>query len=276
MTARSVGHGGTWVIDLDGVVWLAGEPIAGVSQAIEELRGAGRRVLFASNNSSPTLAELQARLQRVGIHATDQEIVTSAQAAATIIDPGSRALLVAGAGAKEALEARGVETLSPTRGDPDGALLQVAKAPVDVVVVGWTADFDFALLQLAMRAVRAGARLVGTNDDPTYPTPQGLLPGAGSLLAAVAAAAQCVPEVAGKPHRPFARLVRGHAPLEVVVGDRPSTDGALARALHTPFALVTSGVTPPGAALPSPPPAYVEADLAHVVRRVLRGRSEYR
>jgi HAD superfamily hydrolase (TIGR01450 family) len=254
---------GSWVIDLDGVIWLAGEPIAGVGEAIDRLRASGARVLFASNNSSPTIAALLSRLERAGIEAQPHEVVTSGQAAASMIEPGQTALVIGDEGVVEALDARGIhavvagDQVAPGAGLPD----------VDVVIVGWTHRFDFGLLALANRAVRAGARLIGTNEDPTHPTPDGLLPGAGALLAAVATAAGTAPEVAGKPHEPLARLIgerAGH--VAAVVGDRPSTDGALAAHLGAPFALVLTGVTAPGDPVMDPAPALVAPDLLAVVK----------
>jgi HAD superfamily hydrolase (TIGR01450 family) len=224
---------GTWVIDLDGVVWLAEQPIPGSADAVARLRREGLAVVFATNNSSPTIAELQQRLATAGIQATADEIVTSAQAAASMLEPGSTAVVCADGGVLEALAARGVSV--------------VGKGPADAVVVGWTRRFDFELLATAATAVRQGARLIGTNEDPTHPTPRGLLPGSGAILAAVATAAQATPEVAGKPHDPLVTLLRTRAPDTVlVVGDRPSTDGALARRLGVPFALVRTGVTSDG------------------------------
>jgi HAD superfamily hydrolase (TIGR01450 family) len=249
--------GGTWVIDLDGVIWLAGEPIPGVGDAVRRLREAGGGVLFASNNSAPTIAELERRLRRAGIEAADDEIVTSGQAAASMLEPGSTALVVGDEGVLEALEARGVRV--------------VASGPADAVIVGWTHRFDFEALSLANRTVRAGARLIGTNEDPTHPTPDGLLPGCGALLCAVATAAGTVPEVAGKPHPPLARLVAERArDVVLAVGDRPSTDGALAGHLGVPYALVLTGVTTAAELPVQPTPAFVGDDLAAVVDAALR------
>ena len=81
----------------------------------------------------------------------------------------------------------------------------VRDGPADAVVVGWHRDFDFGRLTAAFDAVHGGARLIGTNDDATYPTPQGPLPGGGSILAAVAYASGAEPTVAGKPFRPDGR-----------------------------------------------------------------------
>ncbi|MCK8659565.1 hypothetical protein, partial [Pseudomonas umsongensis] len=122
------------------------------------------------------------------------DVLSSAMAAALLLDPGARALVCGGPGVVEALTARGVEVVE------DG--------PVDAVVVGLTQDLSYDLLLRASTAVRDGARFIATNTDPTYPTPGGLTPGGGAIVAAVATAAGGAPEVAGKPHPAMAALVR--------------------------------------------------------------------
>jgi ribonucleotide monophosphatase NagD (HAD superfamily) len=113
--------------------------------------------------------------------------------------------------------------------------------------------------------VAAGARLIGTNEDPTYPTPTGFIPGGGSLLASVAYAAGVKAEVGGKPHRAMVDLVRERVgTVEWVVGDRASTDGEMARRLGAHFALVLSGVTTDRDLPVEPAPDLVAADLATV------------
>ncbi len=250
--------GGTWVIDLDGVVWLADQPIPGSADAVARLRRAGHAVVFATNNASPTVAELRQRLAKAGIKAGPDEIVTSAQAAASMLEPGTTAVVCGDGGVLEALAARGVSV--------------VAQGPADAVVVGWTRRFDFDLLATAATAVRQGARFIGTNEDPTHPTPDRLLPGSGAILAAVATAAQATPEVAGKPHDPMVALLRARAPDAVLmVGDRPSTDGALARRLGLPFALVRTGVTSDGREPMVVEPDEEAPDLATLVSRHVAG-----
>jgi 4-nitrophenyl phosphatase len=249
---------GTWVIDLDGVIWLAQEPIAGSAEAVARLRAAGIGVLFATNNALPTLSDLVDQLARVGIAAQHGDILTSAQAAASMLAAGSRAVVCAGGGVVEALAEQGVAIV------PEG--------PSDAVVVGLTRDFDFDMLATAVTAVRGGARLIGTNEDATYPTPGRLLPGAGALLAAVATAAGVSPEVAGKPHEPIVALLGTRAPdASLVVGDRPSTDGLLARRLGVGFALVRSGVTGPRDTPTAVEPDIDAPDLATIVDRQLGG-----
>jgi 4-nitrophenyl phosphatase len=244
------------VLDLDGVIWLSGQPIEGVEQAIATLRGAGVRTLFATNNSSQTRAELHRKMANCGLTTSDDDLLSSADVAAGLLDPGTTALVVGGDGLREALRTRGVT--------------MVGEGPADAVVVGWTRDFTFDLLAAASDAVRRGARLIGTNDDPTYPTPDGLLPGGGALLAAVATASETTPLIAGKPHQPTVDAIGAIAPdLRVMVGDRPSTDGDLAAGLHIPFALVLSGVTAADGVPTDPAPAAVAKDLAELVRSVL-------
>jgi 4-nitrophenyl phosphatase len=247
--------------DLDGVVWLSHHPIAGSVGAIADLRDAGHRVLFVTNNSFSLVEEQEAALAAIGIPAVG-EVLTSARAAATLVQPGERVHVCGGPGVAQALEQRGAVVVT------DGAC--------DAVVVGFHRSFDYEGLRRAASAVLAGARLIGTNDDATYPTPAGPIPGGGSLLAAVATASSSVPEIAGKPYAAMASLVRlvlGHSgtdrPLPaVMVGDRPDTDGRFARALECPFALVWSGVTAANAIV-EPQPDLVAADLAGIGRQLL-------
>jgi 4-nitrophenyl phosphatase len=243
--------------DLDGVVWRGEEPIPGSAAAVAELRANGLRVTFLTNNSSGRVVDYVDKLGRMGIDADPADVGTSAQAAAGLIaatlPAGARVLPCAGPGVVEAVEAAGFTV--------------VDRAPADAVVVGWHRDFDFERLTIASDAVRAGARFVATNVDPTYPVAGGLVPGAGALVAAVATAAGVEPEVAGKPQAATVELVRRRfGPRGVVVGDRPSTDGALAHALAWPFALVLSGVA--GSAgeepIPDPPPQFSAADLGQL------------
>lgn len=243
-----------WALDLDGVVWLGDQPIPGAAEAVARLRAAGEDVVFCTNLSSRPVAEAEAQLARYGIPA-DGAVVTSAMAAAGLVEAGERVLLCAGPGVEEQLRVRGVEV--------------VLDGPADAVVVGLHTDFDYEALRRASAAIRGGARFIATNTDPTFPTPEGLLPGGGALVAAVAVASGIDPVVAGKPNGPMADLVRARlGPEGVMVGDRDDTDGAFARTLGYRFALVLSGSTPSGEGLDHPPDL-VAADLAAAVDQLL-------
>ncbi len=255
----------TVVLDLDGVLWLGDQPLDGAAEAVAELRGAGLGVVFLSNNSSVMVDGYLAKLARFGIPALADEVISSAMAGAAVVErecpPGARVLVVGEDGIREALVAKGFEVV-----DDDGAC--------DAVIVGICRHFNYPLLDRASAAIRAGARYIATNLDATYPAPGGLVPGAGSMVAAVTAAASGIePIVAGKPYPPTVELLRarlrerGADPnVGVMVGDRKTTDGALAEALGWPFALVRSDVGADKGELASTVPVAFEADsLADLV-----------
>lgn len=248
-----------WILDLDGVVWLAGEAIPGSADAVARLRASGERVCFVTNNSSQRVGDLEAKLAAFGIPA-EGDVLGSAMAAALLLQPGQTALVCAGPGVDEALERRGVHA--------------VREGDADAVIVGFHLDFDYGRLRAAHAAVMRGARLIGTNDDATYPTPDGPIPGGGAILAAVTTACGVDATVAGKPYAPMAGLVRelaGDGP-HVVVGDRPSTDGLFAVTLGASFGLVLSGVTSKADLPVTPEPTWVSTDLATLVDERVRSR----
>jgi HAD superfamily hydrolase (TIGR01450 family) len=257
-----VGDGPCVVLcDLDGVVWLAHEPIEGSVDAIARLRAEGHRVLFVTNNSSARVEVQEASLAELGIPAAG-DVLTSANAAALLIEPGERVMVCGGEGVVQAVVGRGAIVVAL---DDDG--------PVDAVMVGFHRTFDYQAMLLASRAARNGARLIGTNDDATYPTPDGPIPGGGAILASIVTASGVVPIVAGKPHEPMAQLVRTTvgaraAKNAVMVGDRPETDGLMAATLGCRYAHVESGITAPGTKV-VPLPDLIAANLAGVANVLL-------
>lgn len=226
--------------DLDGVVWLAHRPVPGSVEAVRRAESLGVEIRYVTNNSFSTVGEQESHLASIGLDARGK-VVTSAMSAASILVPGSRVLVCGGRGLREEIAKTGCEVVvaheHPGRDDE-----------YSDVVVGLYREFDYTVLADAMRAVRSGARLVGSNSDNSYPTPDGLLPGGGSVLAAIATAAGVEPVVTGKPHGPMARLVRATCPgvdthEMVMVGDKPSTDGAFAREIGCPYVQVLTGVS---------------------------------
>ena len=258
----------TVLCDLDGVIWLAHQPIAGSVEAVGQLRSSGRRVMFVTNNSAATLDEHEQALGAVGIAARG-DVVSSAMAVTQMVQPGERILVAAGPGVVEAVGHAGAEVVVNTGVPVDGR--------IDAVVVGLHREFDYDRLAVAAEAARTCRRLIGTNTDSTYPTPHGLLPGGGSILAAVASASGVDPVIAGKPHQPLAELVAsilGGTTFDpgtvLMVGDRPETDGLFAGRLGCRFALVRSGVNARTTPIDDVTPIDLDlADLAEVTHRLL-------
>lgn len=247
----------TWLLDCDGVIWLAEEPVPGAVEAVRALREHGEHVVFLTNNSWPRAADHLAKLARMGIAAERDDVLTSSMAAARLVEASDRVLVLGGPGLKEELTARGAVVIEPGEGDP---------LSVQHVAVGIDLSFSWSRLAAATTALRHGARLLATNEDATFPTAHGVLPGAGSVVAAVSTAGGVAPVVAGKPYEPTAALVRErYSDVVMMVGDRPSTDGRFARLLGVPFGLVLTGVTPPGHGPVDPHPDLEAADLPGLV-----------
>jgi phosphoglycolate/pyridoxal phosphate phosphatase family enzyme len=224
------------VCDLDGVLYRGDRPIEGAADAIGRLRAAGARVLFCTNNSHFTVEQYVAKLARMGVAATPDEILTSSIVTAEALSArglsGESALVVGGAGVRAALTDAGIVVDGP--------------GPPAVVVVGWDPHFAYDDMRAAASAVREGALFVATNADATFPAPDGLWPGAGSILASIERASGRAAEVMGKPHEPMmhaaARRLEGAARI-AVVGDRPDSDLAGGAARGWTTILVLSGVT---------------------------------
>lgn len=235
------GNVGTLVIDLDGVLYVGPDPVAGARDALRVMSERGWGLLFVTNNSTKHRAVAAAAIEeRTGFPAVEEQVLTSAYAAARYLAGTVDTVLVVGAvGLVHTLEGEGITVVDD-------------RIDVDAVVVGLDPGLTYDRLTEATLAVRGGARLVATNNDATYPAPRGLYPGGGAIVAALERATDVTAEVCGKPYEPMRKLVRervGAGPV-VVIGDRPETDLALAGAEGWKRVLVMTGVTHNAAAVP--------------------------
>ena len=256
---------GCILLDVDGVVRLGPAPIPGAGETVAALAHLGVAVGFVTNNATLTPEQMAQRLVEVGVPATPEQIVTSASAAAALLEPGTRCLVIGMEGLRTALEQRGCMLID----DP---------AQADAVIVGFDRNLVWDDLRRATLALHAGARFLATNDDPTFPSAEGLWPGNGAVVAALERSAGRSAEVAGKPHAPLllaaaARI--GGEPI-LFVGDRHSTDIVGGAALGWDTALVLTGVTAAAdvAAL-QPAPTYVLESVADLLtgEALPRGKS---
>ena len=246
------------LFDLDGVLYIGGAAVPGAPEAVAAARAAGMRVAFVTNNASRTPATVAEHLTSLGMTATPEDVVTSAQAAARLVAdlvaPGSAVLVVGGEGLDVALAERG---LRPVR--------RAADHP-QAVVQGFAPDVGWRLLAEGTYAVRAGLPWIASNLDVTVPTADGLAPGNGALVEVIAAATGTRPVAAGKPEAPLHReaVQRLGATNPLVVGDRLDTDIEGANRSGAASLLVLTGVTTPVdlvLAARAHRPTYVCADL---------------
>jgi HAD superfamily hydrolase (TIGR01450 family) len=245
-------------LDLDGVVYVGREPVAGAVDALAAARDGGMRLAFITNNAARPPADVADHLREIGIPADAGDVVTSAQAGARLlarqVPAGSQVYVIGGAGLHEALHERGLEPVTGIDADP------VA------VIQGYGPDMPWRQVIDGAILVRAGLPWVATNLDRTVPTRHGPGPGNGTLVALVAEYAGRRPQVAGKPEAPLFEetLARAGGRRPLVVGDRLDTDIDGARNVGWDSLLVMTGVTGLAelATLTAPGrPTYLGADL---------------
>ncbi|HYI66761.1 MAG TPA: HAD-IIA family hydrolase [Candidatus Limnocylindrales bacterium] len=238
------------IFDLDGVIYRGLEPIEGARELVAGLHAAGVAVRFATNNSMVERAGYVVRLRAMGIATVVDEIVTSTSATVEHLRrhaPQVRSVLAIGADGMEAeLRAAGLSVVmsgDPSLATHDGGSLD---RTFDAVIVGLDPAVDYGRLAVAMRAILDGARFIATNADSRYPTAAGFLPGAGSIVAALATATGATPEVIGKPSPAMFQAILeacGVSRTEaVVIGDNPDADVAGAHRAGCAAILVMTGV----------------------------------
>lgn len=230
----------TFLFDLDGVVYLGADPIPQAANAIQAVRAAGHRVVFTTNNSTRTRAQFADRLCAMHIPATIDDVINSTFATALYVRnaprPPHNVLLVGEEGLRAEFAAAGL----PTAHDPH--------QPIDYVVVGLDRQLTYATLAEAQSALLAGATFVATNSDPQLPSEGGrLLPGAGSIVAALAVAAQQHPVVIGKPEAHLFHIAMervGATPATtIVVGDSLTSDILAGQRVAATTVLVLTGIS---------------------------------
>jgi glycerol 3-phosphatase-2 len=234
LTSLAAGYD-QFILDLDGCVWVGGEPTPGVVEALEELRTAGKRFAFATNNAFESGEDLVAQLWKIGVRASLGDVVTVG---------GAMQYRLAEAHSSSTAFVIGSPPMIRHVGDAGLRVLNATDlaSRADVVVVAGTTDLTYADLRNAIQAVLRGADLLATARDPTYPQPDGLWPGTGAILAAIEYATGRRAEIVGKPEpqlflTALDRLGNGST---LVVGDRVRSDLAAAAAAGLDAALVES------------------------------------
>lgn len=221
---------------MDGVLWRGDEPLPGAQELFTFFNERGIRFALATNNSSKTQADYVTKLAGMGIHGVaPEQVVTSGTATASYLQTryaqGTAIHVLGGDGLRAIITSAGF----------------VLSDDADVVVVGIDFNLTYPKLKQAALLVRRGADFIGTNADATFPLPEGLVPGAGSLLAAVSTAAGRQPVVIGKPNAPMyeagLRVLGTDKAHTVMIGDRLDTDIIGAQQVGLRAALVLTGVT---------------------------------
>src|SRR4030066_214788 len=245
---------------MDGVLWRGNESIGDLKSIFAKIENIGWKVIFATNNATRTLQQYVDLLWSYGVNAEPWQIITSATAATSYLcdqfPNGGPVYIIGEQGIIEACAEQGFYHAE------SGAL---------AVIVGLDRMLTYDKLKTATLFLRSGVPFIGTNPDRTFPTPQGLIPGAGSILMALTAASDVSPLIMGKPEPSMYRIALERLKIKpnqaMVVGDRPETDIAGAQIIGCHTALVLSGVTTPAQAnIWRPSPDIIANDLESILK----------
>src|SRR5258705_1401146 len=188
-----------WLFDLDGTIYLGERLIPGADAAIAALRAAGRRVAFLSNKPLQTRAEYAAKLTRLGVPAAPADVINSSLVLARYLrdrDPGAPVFVIGEPPMLDEMRAHGFEVRPDER--------------VRWVVIAFDRTFDYAKLNVALQAVKQGARLIATNPDRTCPVEGGEIPDCAGMIAAVEAVTdKKVEAIVGNASPPLPGVARG-------------------------------------------------------------------
>jgi 4-nitrophenyl phosphatase len=250
-----------FIFDLDGVIYRGTSVLPGAVAFTDALRRERVPYLYLTNNSTTSPADVAERLVRMGLTVDPTQVLTSSDVTAGTLAremPGAHVYVIGEDGIRRALVAAGLQLVEDHR-------------QTDVVVVGMDRQLTYAKLQEAGLAIRRGAAFIATNTDRTLPTPLGLVPGAGSLVAALQTATDVEPRVFGKPSPGIYlyALPQLGIPAESVaaIGDRPETDilGGQRAGMLTIGVLTGAGTAEDFAAM-QPPPDWVFPGLDELNR----------
>ncbi|HTX29987.1 MAG TPA: HAD-IIA family hydrolase [Solirubrobacteraceae bacterium] len=249
------------VLDLDGCVWVGEASTPGAPEAVSELRAAGKRVAFLTNDGRRSPEEYVRKLWSLGVQASLEEVVTVGAAIQFLLAARERTtVFVIGSPAifRHVTDA-GHRIVNGTR--------QAGEA--ELVVVASHDEFNYSELKDATQALLAGAELIAANRDRTFPREDGLWPGTGAIVAALEYATGVKAHAVGKPEPQIFRaaLDRLDDGRILVVGDRLDADLAGAAAAGLDGAIVLTGVTSrqQAEAARDPTPVAIAPDLHTLV-----------
>ena len=263
MAAKLWGLYDTLLADLDGVIYEGTQAIDGAVESINSLQSQGIAVGYVTNNSSRTPETIAQQLKSYGLSVQASEIIGSAQTGtellATLIEPGSKVLVVGGEGLRSKVAAAGFQLVESADDSPAG------------VIQGFAPDVSWRNLAEASFAIQRGAKWVATNSDWTLPQERGLAPGNGTLVSAVHTAVGQLPIVAGKPEPAIfhTALRRFSTDSALFVGDRLDTDITGANRAAIDSALVMTGVSTRKELLGAKPegrPKFILGNLAELTK----------
>lgn len=250
------------ILDMDGVLWRDNEPIGDLPAIFQSIEDQGLKVILATNNATKTVDDFFTKIKRFGVILEDWQIISAAQATAIFLAekyPNGRIVYAVGTPSlSKILSDGGLDVVTERRDD------------VQVVVAAMDTDLTYEKIKNAELLVRNGCEFIGTNPDVTYPSPEGLIPGAGTVIGAIEIASGQKAKIIGKPEPLLYQMALRRLDLKpeetLGVGDRLETDivGAQAAGIRSAFVL-TGASTLEQAHQMATPPDIISKSLSELI-----------
>ncbi len=213
-----------FIFDMDGTIYLGGNPFPFAIEFIKKLRKAGKRVLFFTNNASHAPRFYMDKLSRLGFEPEEGEILTSGNVTAAFLTRkrgGKTVYLLATPELWDQFHAEGVDLVCDRNGTPDGR-------DADIVVTSFDTTLTYEKLTAACDFIRGGAEYLCTHPDYNCPTETGFIPDSGAIAACITASTGVLPTYFGKPYRETVEMIEEITALSrgdmCIFGDRLYTD----------------------------------------------------
>jgi NagD protein len=238
-----------FILDLDGTVYLGEAALSGAVEGIRTLREQGKRVLFVSNKPLEPRQAYAAKLTRLGIPASPDDVITSAFVLGYHLAhtaPHLRLYVIGEQNLLDELRGHGLHVASEFADQDPKQVIQ--PDGVDAVVVAFDRTLDYRKLNTAYQALLRGARFFATNADKACPMPGGAIPDAGATIAALEhITGRKLELLAGKPSNLIIQVALDRLGLPaarcMMVGDRLETDIFMGQQAGMVTAVTLTGVS---------------------------------
>ncbi len=227
------------ILDMDGVLWHDSQPLGDLPFIFDRIRYFGYEFILVTNNATRTVKEYQEKLAGFGVFLEANQIINTSEAVGSLLHQrypdGANLFVIGQPSLKQTLESYGMK------------IVDDASSNVEVVIGSLDYDLTYEKLKHASLLIQSGCKFIGTNPDKTLPTPEGFIPGSGTVISALEVASGVKAEIVGKPEPLLFQIALERLALNpqdtLAIGDRLETDIAGAQAANIHSALVLSGAS---------------------------------
>lgn len=275
MKAHNIHEIEGFIFDLDGTLYLGDRALPYAAETIQVIRQQGKRALFVSNKPLEPRQRYAAKLNRLGIPAAAEEVITSGYVLGFHLARAYSDLsyyVIGEVNLKDELRGFGLKVMEELWDQDEKEVIQ--PKGIEAVVVAFDRTLNYRKLNTAYQALMNGARFFATNPDKTCPMPGGGIPDAGATLAALEyLTGRKVEVLAGKPSRLMMEVATQELGLPpercLMTGDRLETDIKMGKDAGMMAAVVLTGASSrQQAEAAEPPPDLIFENLGELIERL--------